>query len=255
MSPIEISLQSMNSNQLLKQYFGYDSFRPGQEAIIKHILAGKDCLVLMPTGGGKSMCFQIPALAMEGTAIVISPLIALMKDQVDALKINGVAAAFLNSSQTSKEQQEVLSKLESGEIKLLYIAPERLSAQNNSLLQIFKNIKLSLFAIDESHCISHWGHDFRPDYLSLGKLKTLFPAVPVVALTATADKQTRTDILQKLSIEEAEIFISSFNRPNLRYTVESKDNHYGKLLEFLEDRKDESGIIYCLSRQNTEDLA
>jgi len=245
----------MNINQLLKQYFGYDSFRSGQETIIKHILAGHDCLVLMPTGGGKSLCFQIPALAMEGTAIVISPLIALMKDQVDALRMNGISAAFLNSSQSPAEQVQVMEDLYSAKLKLLYIAPERLSAQNNSLLKAIQNTQVSLFAIDESHCISHWGHDFRPDYLNLGKLKELFPTTPLIALTATADNQTRTDIKKQLGISDAKIFVSSFNRPNLRYTVEPKENHFEKLLDFLEPRKDQSGIIYCLSRQNTEDLA
>jgi len=255
MSPIEIPLHSMNSKNLLKQYYGYDSYRPGQEAVIDHVITGMDCLVLMPTGGGKSMCFQIPALAMKGTAIVISPLIALMKDQVDALIEIGVNASFLNSSQSSEEQKTVLKNLENGELKLLYIAPERLSAQNNAIISLLKKIQVSLFAIDESHCISHWGHDFRPDYLSLGKLKVLFPSVPVIALTATADSLTRKDIIQKLNIPKAKIFISSFNRPNLRYTVESKDDYYAKMLEFLSERKDQSGIIYCLSRQNTEDLA
>lgn len=248
-------LAGMNSHDLLKKYFGYDSFRPGQENVIDHVLAKKDCLVLMPTGGGKSLCFQIPALIKDGTAIVISPLIALMKDQVDALCLNGVPAAYLNSSQSSAEQQVVLQRLESGELKLLYLAPERLSAQNNSLLHLFKDLKISLFAIDESHCISHWGHDFRPDYLTLGKLKELFPGVPLIALTATADNQTRADILHQLGINNAKTFVSSFNRTNLRYIVEPKDDYYNKLTDFLNQRKNESGIIYCLSRQNTEDLA
>lgn len=245
----------MNLQTILKKYFGYESFRPGQENIIKHIISGKDCLVLMPTGGGKSLCFQIPALALEGTAIVLSPLIALMKDQVDALRLNGISAAYLNSSQSPAEQIQVMEDLTEGKLKLLYIAPERLSAQNNALKNVFKKISVSLFAVDESHCISHWGHDFRPDYLLLGKLKTQFPSVPLVALTATADKQTRLDILKQLAIEEAQIFISSFNRENLRYTIEPKEDHYNKLLLFLEERKDQSGIIYCLSRQNTEGLA
>ena len=245
----------MNTHSILKKYFGYESFRDGQEKVIEHVLSGKDSLVLMPTGGGKSLCFQIPALAMEGTAIVISPLIALMKDQVDALRLNGINASFLNSSLSASQQQDVLEELENGTTKLLYIAPERLNAQSKSLIHTLKKVKISLFAIDESHCISHWGHDFRPDYLSLGKLKEYFPGIPLIALTATADKQTRADIIDKLKIPSAKIFVSSFNRANLKYTVEPKDDHFNKLIDFLEERKDQSGIVYCLSRQNTEDLA
>lgn len=245
----------MNPLSILKKYFGYESFRPGQEEIINHILSGNDCLVLMPTGAGKSLCFQIPSLVKEGTTIVISPLIALMKDQVDALNLNGISAAYLNSSQSLREQEDTLTQLEAGELKLLYIAPERLGAKRGSLLKTFKNINISLFAIDESHCISHWGHDFRPDYLSLGKLKILFPSVPLIALTATADKQTRMDIKEQLGINSSKTFISSFNRENLRYLIEPKEDHFSKLIRFLGPRKNESGIIYCLSRQNTEDLA
>jgi ATP-dependent DNA helicase RecQ len=252
---VQLTSQAMITLSLLKKFYGYESFRDQQEKVIDHVLSGKDCLVLMPTGGGKSLCFQIPALAMEGVAIVISPLIALMKDQVDALRLNGIKANYLNSSLSSSEQEAVLAELENGTTKLLYIAPERLNAQSKSLIHALKKIKISLFAIDESHCISHWGHDFRPDYLSLGKLKEYFPEIPVIALTATADKLTRADIIDKLAIPSAKIFVSSFNRANLKYTVEPKDDHFNKLISFLEERKDQSGIVYCLSRQNTEDLA
>lgn len=198
---------------ILKHRFGYDSFRGPQAEIIEAVVAGRDCMVLMPTGGGKSICYQIPALMLDGTAVVISPLIALMKDQVDALRANGVEAAFLNSTQMPQEQIDIFRRVRSGTIKLLYVAPERLLQSGDQFLDFLKSVKVSLFAIDEAHCISSWGHDFRPEYLRLSRLKADFPNVPLIALTATADKLVRRDIIDKLSIDEARQFVSSFNRP------------------------------------------
>jgi ATP-dependent DNA helicase RecQ len=243
------------AREILKHRFGYDSFRMNQEAAISCVMAGRDCVVLMPTGGGKSLCYQIPALMFDGLTVVISPLIALMKDQVDALRANGVAAAFLNSTQTALEQVEVFKAVRSGELKLLYIAPERLLQSGDRFIEFLRGTNVSLFAIDEAHCISSWGHDFRPEYIQLGKLKTEFPQIPVIALTATADKLVRKDIIERLNITDSELFISSFNRPNIFYSVEPKKNSFDKLLDFLEERKDESGIIYCLSRASVDSLA
>jgi ATP-dependent DNA helicase RecQ len=243
------------AREILKHRFGYDSFRMNQEAAISCVMAGRDCVVLMPTGGGKSLCYQIPALMFDGLTVVISPLIALMKDQVDALRANGVAAAFLNSTQTALEQVEVFKAVRSGELKLLYIAPERLLQSGDRFIEFLRGTNVSLFAIDEAHCISSWGHDFRPEYIQLGKLKTEFPQIPVIALTATADKLVRKDIIERLNIADSELFISSFNRPNIFYSVEPKKNSFDKLLDFLEERKDESGIIYCLSRASVDSLA
>ena len=238
---------------VLNETFGYDSFRDRQLDIIQTVLSGKDAMVLMPTGGGKSLCFQIPALCMEGTAIVVSPLIALMKDQVDALRQNGVPAAFINSSIDSREIDQIMTDARMGRIKMLYLAPERISDQ---FWRYLSNLNISLFAIDEAHCMSHWGHDFRPDYRALAVIKDKFKDIPVIALTATADKYTREDILEVLNIPNAEVFISSFNRPNIKYLVEPKRRSSDKLLTFLKTRKDkESGIIYCLSRKSTESLA
>jgi ATP-dependent DNA helicase RecQ len=239
----------MNPLQILQTQFGYSSFRLEQEAIINAVLQKKDTFVLMPTGGGKSLCYQIPALVFDGLTVVISPLIALMKDQVDALRLNGIQAGFLNSTQSAQEQEAILQKISSKELKLLYLAPES---------TFFKNISsfdVSLIAIDEAHCISHWGHDFRPEYLMLAELKRAMPQVPVIALTATADQVTRKDIIDKLGLNDPVTFISSFNRANIRYTVEPKKRSFEKLLDFLEKRRDEAGIIYCLSRASTESLA
>src|SRR5215217_5801140 len=203
------------AQEILKNKFGYDSFRMNQQAAIEAVLNKQDCVVLMPTGGGKSLCYQIPALVMDGLTVVISPLIALMKDQVDALRSNGVEASFLNSTQTSAEQVQVFQKIRSGELKLLYVAPERLLQSGDQFIDFLRGINISLFAIDEAHCISSWGHDFRPEYLKLGALKREFPGIPLIALTATADKLVRKDIVDRLAIDKAEVFVSSFNRPNI----------------------------------------
>lgn len=245
----------MNSLQTLEKYFGYSSFRGLQERIIETVLQKKDSLVLMPTGSGKSLCYQLPALMTQGLTVVISPLISLMKDQVDALQLNGVESAFINSTQTIEEQQQVLADVNSGQIKLLYVAPERLNIPGYAFMTYLKGLNISLFAIDEAHCISHWGPDFRPDYLTLSQLKKTFPAVPVIALTATADKITRDDIVKKLELSNSALFVSSFNRPNIRYIIEKKKHHFDKLVEYLNMHAGESGIIYCLSRQNTETLS
>lgn len=257
----------MNSPiQVLQSKFGYAAFRLEQEAIIQSVLQRRDTFVLMPTGGGKSLCYQIPALIFEGLTLVISPLIALMKDQVDALRVNGIEAAYLNSSQTWQEQQTIITRARNNEIKLLYLAPERLiraeergGEKSNPLLspmlQAITSMNVSLIAIDEAHCISHWGHDFRPEYLMLSYLKQVLPQVPVIALTATADKRTRKDIVEKLALHDPGIFVSSFNRANIRYTVEDKRDAFDKLVDFIERRKDEAGIVYCLSRASTERIA
>lgn len=236
---------------LLKKHFGFDSFRPNQEAIINDLLSGKDLLAIMPTGGGKSLCFQLPALMLSGTAIVVSPLIALMKDQVDALHANGVPAAFYNSSQSTDTQNKVLQNLHNQKIKLLYVAPESL----NFLLPHLNENNVSLFAIDEAHCISSWGHDFRPAYTQLGKLKTQFPNIPVAAFTATADVATQDDIIKQLHIPNAQKHLASFDRKNLYLEVRPGTNRLPQILRFLRAKKDESGIIYCLSRKSTETLA
>lgn len=243
------------AKQVLKHQFGFDSFRMNQEAAISAVLAKKDAVVLMPTGGGKSLCYQIPALVMDGLTVVISPLIALMKDQVDALRANGVEALFLNSTQNGSEQAKVFQKVRSGELKLLYVAPERLLQSGDQFIDFLRGINVSLFAIDEAHCISSWGHDFRPEYLKLAALKREFPNIPLIALTATADTLVRKDIVDRLAISDAEVFVSSFNRPNIYYGVEPKRNSYGQLLHFLDERKDQSGIIYCLSRNSVDSLA
>ncbi|GGE35417.1 DNA helicase RecQ [Psychroflexus planctonicus] len=240
-----------NKTTLLKKHFGFDTFRPNQEAIVNDLLAKKDLLAIMPTGGGKSLCFQLPALMMQGTAIVVSPLIALMKDQVDALQANGISAAFYNSSQSASLQNEVIEQLYNQKIKLLYVAPESL----NLLLPNLKEEHICLFAIDEAHCISAWGHDFRPAYTQLGKLKKQFPKIPVAAFTATADVATQDDIAQQLQIPSAKKHLASFDRKNLFLEVRPGTQRLPQILKFLKNKKEESGIIYCLSRKNTEKIA
>jgi ATP-dependent DNA helicase RecQ len=242
-------------HEILESVFGYPEFRHNQEEIITHLFQGKDAVVLMPTGGGKSLCYQVPALCLPGVTIVVSPLIALMKDQVDALVLSGVKAAFLNSSQSSGEQSFILQQLQRNELKLLYVAPERLVGGEIQFLRYLQDIQVSLFAIDEAHCISQWGHDFRPEYRVLSQLKEKFPAIPIIALTATADAVTKKDIIDQLKITDYRVFENSFNRPNIYYYIKPKRGYYDALVEYLEEHKDDSGIIYCLSRMATEKLA
>jgi ATP-dependent DNA helicase RecQ len=238
---------------LLKQYFGFTSFRPLQEEIIRDSLAGKDVFALLPTGGGKSLCFQLPALARDGLTVVVSPLIALMKDQVDALQASGIAATFLNSSLVAGEGRERLRGLHNGDYRLLYVAPERLML--SGFLEDLKRWNVRLIAIDEAHCISEWGHDFRPEYRQISQLRKHFPDVPFMALTATATGRVREDIVNHLQLREPKCYVASFNRPNLTYRVIAKNKPFDQLFEFLRARPKESGIVYCLSRKATESVA
>ncbi|HEY6837985.1 MAG TPA: DNA helicase RecQ [Geobacteraceae bacterium] len=239
--------------EILESVFGYHAFRPLQEEVIGRICGGGDAFVLMPTGGGKSLCYQVPALARPGTALVVSPLISLLKDQVDALTANGVAAAAYNSSHGEKEARRVLAEFHSGRLDLLYVAPERLMSP--AFLERLNTVPLALFAIDEAHCVSQWGHDFRPEYVALGRLRTLFPDVPLLALTATADPQTRGDIVRNLGLGSAPLFIGGFDRPNIRYTVVEKQKPFNQLTAFLRERPGSPGIVYALSRKRVEEVA
>ena len=238
---------------VLSAVFGYDQFRPLQREIVETLAAGRDAFVLMPTGGGKSLCFQVPALLRDGVAIVVSPLISLMKDQVDALRTAGVRAAAYNSSLGGDEARRILARLHAGELDLLYVAPERLVMPD--FLARLESVGVSLFAIDEAHCVSQWGHDFRPEYVQLTVLRERFPRVPLIALTATADPQTRADIRRVLRLEDAPEFIASFDRPNIRYAVVPKDRPRQQLQRFLKERASETGIVYCLSRKRVDALA
>ncbi|HEY6873868.1 MAG TPA: DNA helicase RecQ [Geobacteraceae bacterium] len=245
---------TMTIHETLKTVFGYGAFRPYQEEIVTGLIRGEDAFVLMPTGGGKSLCYQVPALHRDGVAIVVSPLISLMKDQVDALVANGVAAAFYNSTLGEKESRRVLAEFHTGRLKLLYVAPERL--MTDAFLERLRDIPIALFAIDEAHCVSQWGHDFRPEYVQLGRLRGLFPGVPLVALTATADPQTRGDIVRQLGLEGATCYVAGFDRPNIRYTVAEKVKPLNQLRAFLKERGEgEAGIVYALSRKRVEEVA
>jgi ATP-dependent DNA helicase RecQ len=237
----------------LKKHFGYDEFRPLQKEIIERVLAKEDCLVLMPTGGGKSLCFQLPTLLQDGLTVVISPLISLMKDQVDALNTNGINAAYINSSLSADEIADIIIKVQTGAVKLLYIAPERLSVPN--FQRLLHTLPIGLFAIDEAHCISEWGHDFRPDYRNLSKLRATFPNIPIIALTATATQKVRDDIVKQLNLPKPHIFTSSFNRQNLSYEVIPKKDSFTSILSLIELYPQESVIIYCFSRKDTEKIA
>ena len=244
---------TVSIHDTLRRVFGLHTFRPLQQAIIEDLIAGRDAFVLMPTGGGKSLCYQLPALVRPGVALVVSPLISLMKDQVDALNANGIAAACYNSSLDAAAARSVLARLHAGELDLLYVAPERLMTPD--FLERLAQLPIALIAVDEAHCVSQWGHDFRPEYAALGDLRGRFPDVPLIALTATADPHTREDVVRCLGLDEARRHISSFDRPNIRYTVLEKHRPMDQLTRFLDNRRSEAGIVYALSRKRTEEIA
>ena len=256
-SPVDYRMlgktMSLTPQHVLKDVFGYPEFRGDQQAIIEATLQGRDSLVIMPTGGGKSLCYQIPAILKEGTGLIVSPLIALMQDQVTALRELGIKAEFLNSSQSPEERREVMTELRQGRLQLLYVAPERLVTEHTR--SMLRDIPLSIIAIDEAHCVSQWGHDFRSDYLGLGDLGALFPGVPRMAVTATATDKTRAEIVARLELHEPEIFVAPFDRPNISYAVQVKTDARGQLLKFLQAHRGAAGIVYCLSRKKTESTA
>lgn len=253
MSTAEVINTLPDADAILRQVFGYQQFRAGQSDIINTVTGGRDCLVVMPTGGGKSLCYQIPALMLPGLTVVVSPLISLMKDQVDQLRLLGVEAGYLNSAQTAQEQQKVLEGCHNNRIKLLYVAPERLLM--SSFIRQLQQWQPSLLAVDEAHCISQWGHDFRPEYCAIGELRQHLPGVPVIALTATADNTTRSDICSRLRLSDPLIHISSFDRPNIRYTLVEKYKAFDQLWMFVRGQKGQCGIVYCNSRNKVEDVA